>query len=241
MTMTELLYLNNHYAKNFDAAIAEIIDPKKVILNKTLFYFQSGGQPNDTGTITRLSDNSKFNVLNVYKDSEKIIHEVDKEGLKKEDKIKGEVNWQRRYKLMKAHTAAHIISEVIHKETKALITGNQISEDKVRIDFSLENFNKEQLENYVKEANKIINQDLPITTEFLSREQALKIPQISKLAMGLPKNINEVRLVKIGDFDIQADGGTHINSTREIGKLTFLKAENKGKNNRRVYFKVEDA
>lgn len=202
------------------------------MLNKTLFYPQSGGQPNDTGIITRISDNSKFNVLNVYKDSGKIFHEVDKEGLKKGDKIKGEIAWQRRYKLMRAHTAAHIISEVIHKETKALITGNQISEDKVRIDFSLDNFNKEQLQKY------IINKDLPITTEFLSREQALKISQISKLAMGLPEGINEVRLVKISDFDVQADGGTHVRSTKEIGKLVFLKAENKGKNNRRVYFTV---
>ena len=211
------------------------------MLNKTLFYPQSGGQPNDTGIITRISDNSKFNVLNVYKDSGKIFHEVDKEGLKKGDKIKGEIAWQRRYKLMRAHTAAHIISEVIHKETKALITGNQISEDKVRIDFSLDNFNKEQLQKYIEEANNIINKDLPITTEFLSREQALKIPQISKLATGLPKDIAQVRIVKIGDFDLQADGGTHIRSTKEIGKLVFLKAENKGKSNRRVYFKVEDA
>ncbi|MEK6861336.1 MAG: alanyl-tRNA editing protein AlaX, partial [Nanoarchaeota archaeon] len=101
-----------------------------------------------------------------------------------------------------------------------------------RIDFSLDNFNKEQLQKY------IINKDLPITTEFLSREQALKISQISKLAMGLPEGINEVRLVKISDFDVQADGGTHVRSTKEIGKLVFLKAENKGKNNRRVYFTV---
>ncbi|MEK6922837.1 MAG: alanyl-tRNA editing protein AlaXM [Nanoarchaeota archaeon] len=238
--MTELLYLKDHYSKEFEAIIRNVLSTK-IMLNKTLFYPQSGGQPNDTGIITRISDNSKFNVLNVYKDSGKIFHEVDKEGLKKGDKIKGEIAWQRRYKLMRAHTAAHIISEVIHKETKALITGNQISEDKVRIDFSLDNFNKEQLQKYIEEANNIINKDLPITTEFLSREQALKIPQISKLATGLPKDIAQVRIVKIGDFDLQADGGTHIRSTKEIGKLVFLKAENKGKSNRRVYFKVEDA
>ncbi|MFH1592772.1 MAG: alanyl-tRNA editing protein AlaXM [Candidatus Woesearchaeota archaeon] len=236
--MTQLLYLKDHYLKEFEALITELVEPKKIILDQSAFYYTSGGQQNDTGTITK--NNQEFKVINVYKEQGKIIHEVDKEGLQKSDKIKGNLDWQRRYKLMKAHTAAHIISEVIHKETNALITGNQLSEEKIRIDFSLEDFNKEKLQNYVEEANKIIQKDLKITTEVLPREEAEKLPKISKLAKGLPESLKELRIVKIGDFDLQADAGTHINSTKEIGKLTFLKAENKGKNNRRVYFKVED-
>ena len=132
------------------------------------------------------------------------------------------------------------MSQVVHKETKALITGNQITLEYIRIDFSLKSFNKEKIKEYVDEANKIIQEDLPITTEFMSRAQASKIKEISKLAKGLSESIQEVRIVKIGKFDLQADGGTHINSTKEIGKIEFIKAENKGKNNRRIYMRIQD-
>ena len=142
---------------------------------------------------------------------------------------------------MRAHTAAHIISEVFHKETNALITGNQIDENKIRVDFSLENLDLEKIKEYIQKANEIIAKDLKITTEFTTREEALKQPSISKLAMGLPEHIKDVRIVNIGNFDIQADGGTHVNSTKEIGRLVFIKAENKGKNNKRVYIQIENA
>ncbi len=237
--MEEILYLYDHYLKEFEATITDVLEENKIILNQTAFYPTSGGQSHDKGTIRRIADNKHFEVLNVYKREGKIIHEVDKVGLKKADKIRGIIDWTRRYKHMRAHTAAHIISEVIHKETRALITGNQIGESKIRIDFSLENFNKEMFKQYINAANKIIAQDLPVTIEFLSHEGALQIPEISKLAIGLPESIQQVRIVKIGNFDVQADGGTHVKSTKEIGKLIFLNAENKGKNNRRVYVQIE--
>ncbi len=233
--MTELLYLKEHYVNEFESIIKDV-DNNKIILDKTYFFPTGGGQPSDIGKIIR--NNEIFNVLNVRKEQEKIIHEVDKEGLNTGDKIVGKIDWERRYKLMKAHTAAHIISEVVHKETQAVITGNQINIDKVRIDFSLDNFNKEKMQKFIEKANEIIKKDLPVTTEFKSREEAIKIPKISKLAIGLPESIKEVRIVKIGDFDMQADGGTHVKSTKEIGKLELLNTENKGKNNRRLYFKL---
>ena len=235
--MKEFLYLYNHYLKEFDANLIEVPEDKKVILDQSSFFPTGGGQPNDTGVIK--VKNREYKVTNVFKDQNKIIHEVDKPGLKVGDRIHGTIDWPRRYSHMRAHAAAHIISEVIHRETKALITGNQISEAGIRIDFSLENFDKEKLQKYIEDANKIINQDLSVTTEFISREQALKIPGISKLAIGLPQSLQEIRIVKIGDFDTQADGGTHVKSTKEIGKLIFIKAENKGKNNRRIYVKLE--
>ena len=233
--MTELLYLKDHYLKEFQAEVKEA-NGVFIILDKTGFYPSSGGQPSDFGKI--FHNNQEYKVLSVKKVSQEIQHELNKNGIKIGDKIKGVIDWERRYKLMRAHTAAHIISEVIHKETKALITGNQLDIDKIRIDFSLENFDKEKMQRYIERANEIIQQDLPITTEFLTREEALKLPQISKLAMGLPEAIKEVRILKIGEFDLQADGGTHVKSTKEIRRLEFISTENKGKANRRLYFKL---
>src|SRR5206468_3951136 len=145
-----------------------------------------------------------------------------------------------RYKLMKSHTVGHLVSSVIVKKTVALITGNQLEEDKIRIDFSLENFDKDILEQAVEETNELIKQNLEVKTYFLPREAAMKIPEVFRLQKAFPEEIQNIRIVDIGGFDVQADGGTHVKNTREIGKLEIIKFENKGKNNRRVYFKLVD-
>lgn len=235
--MTEALYLKNHYQKEFDAEVIKT-EGNFVVLDKTIFYPNSGGQLHDTGKL--IHDNKTYNVVFVKKLSQDISHEVDKTGLKIGDKVRGVIDWDRRYRLMKSHTSAHIVSEIIHKNTGALITGNQLDLDKIRIDFSLENFDRKKFKDYIEQANRIIQQNLPITISFATREEAFKIPQVSKLSKGLPDFIENLRLVKIGDFDIQADGGTHVDSTKEIGKLEFINAENKGKNNRRLYYKIKD-
>ena len=142
---------------------------------------------------------------------------------------------------MKLHTATHILAEVLYREAGALITGGQMGLDKSRMDFSLENYDLEKVKSYINKVNEIIEKDLLIKIEFLSREEALKLPKISKLAKSpeeLFENLETVRIVNIGDFDIQADGGTHVNSTSEIGKIEFIKCDNKGKNNRRVYYRL---
>ncbi len=235
--MTELLYLKDHYLREFEAEVVKV-ENNFIVLNKTCFYPVSGGQLGDHGTIKKGEET--FHVIHVKKSNNDIYHHVDKVGLKKGDKIVGIIDWERRYKLMRAHTAAHILSQVIHKETSTLITGNQLDLDKIRIDFSLESLDREKILNYIEKTNEIINEDLQVTTEFKTREEALKIPQISKLAMGLPQGIKEVRIVKIGDFDLQADAGTHVNSTKEIGKIEFIKTENKGKDKKRIYCRIKD-
>lgn len=207
-----------------------------MVLNQTAFYPNSGGQLFDTGTMQRNDD--IFNVVFCGKFSGQISHELDREGLKAQDKVHCRIDWGRRYMLMRMHTAAHILSEVIHKATGALITGNQLGIEQSRIDFSLENYNQDLVKSFVEEANKVISRNLLVTTEFMPRQEALKIPNISKLAVGLPDSIQEFRIVKIGDFDMQADAGTHVRETKEIGKIEFLKVDNKGKNNRRLYFRL---
>ena len=140
---------------------------------------------------------------------------------------------------MKMHTAAHIISAIIHKKTGAMITGNQLDVKKSRIDFSLDNFNKEEIQEYIEEANNEIKKGHKVETSIISKEEAEKIKNLSKLAKGLPPSLKEIRIVKIGNIDEQADGGTHVKSTKEIGKIALVSVENKGKSNRRLYFSLE--
>ena len=231
-------YFKDSYKKEFETEIKEV-NENKIILNSTYFYPSSGGQSNDTGAITRIQDKKEFKVTDIKKENNAIIHILDSSGLKKKDKVNCIIDWDRRYKLMKMHTAAHIISAIIHKKTGAMITGNQLDTEKSRIDFSLDNFNKEEIQEYIKEANEEIKKDHKITIRTISKKEAEKIKNLSKLAKGLPPNLKEIRIVKIGNIDEQADGGTHINSTSEIGEVKLLSVENKGKSNRRLYFSLE--
>jgi misacylated tRNA(Ala) deacylase len=232
---TEILYLRNSYLKEFEATVTEV-NGKYVILDKTNFYPSSGGQLNDTGTI--IKNGEEFKVVFVGKFDGKISHEIDKEGLKVGDNVKGIIDWGRRYKLMRSHTASHILSYVLNTEAGALITGNQLDIDKCRDDFNLENFDREKLKNYIEKANEILSKNLDVKIYFLKRDEAMKDKSLFKLAAGFKHDFEEIRIVEIGSYDRQADGGTHVNNTKECGKIEFLSCENKGKANRRIYFKL---
>lgn len=236
-SMTKLLYLKDSYLKEFEAVVTQVLDDKNIILDQTVFYPESGGQLYDTGSLTRLADSKVFNVLNVRKKKD-IVHEIDQPGLKEGDKVIGKLDWERRYTLMQAHTAAHVLSAVFHQEAKALITGNQLGLNKSRIDFNLENFDREKIDSYFNKANSIIAKDLNVTVEHVSRDKAEQNPSLFKLAKKLPSSIKTLRIVEIENFDRQADAGTHVKRLGEIKRIKFLKAENKGKNNRRIYFEL---
>jgi len=233
--MIQALYLNDAYLQEFEAKVMKA-DGKFVILDRTVFYPSSGGQPHDTGSLYKGQE--EYKVVYVKKMPEGISHELDKEGLQEGETIKGKIDWQRRYKLMKMHTASHLLASIFYK-TGALITGNQLGTEKSRIDFSLEAFDKEKINEYIKEANNLIQKGAEIKTYWIKRQEALQEPELAKLAKGLP-NLQQIRIVEIQGIDKQADGGTHVKNLKEIGKIEFLKAENKGKNNRRVYFKLTD-
>jgi Ser-tRNA(Ala) deacylase AlaX len=140
---------------------------------------------------------------------------------------------------MKSHTAAHVISTIINRETGALITGNQLYENKFRVDFDLENFDKELFLKLIQLANSELQKQREVKNYYLAREEAMKIPGIVKLAGALPPSVGELRIVEIEDLDIQADGGTHVRNTSEIGTLRFESAENKGKGRKRVTIILE--
>jgi len=234
--MTELLYFKDHYLRGCNAEVVDVID-NKIELDKTVFYPEGGGQPCDTGKI--MLNGNEFNVAFVKKESGKVLHHVDREGLNKGDSVRCAIDWERRYKLMRFHTASHILSGLFSKDYDAKITGNQIKLDECRIDFDLEKFDREVIDSIIRKGNELVQQALPVTIKFMERAEVEANPSLIKLAMGLPPNIQTLRMICIGDFDMQPDGGTHVANTSEVGKIVFARAENKGKNNRRVYFVLE--
>ena len=238
--MKEVLYMDDSYLEEFDATVTSIKDGIYVVLDRTSFYPGGGGQPYDTGKM-RTGDRTEYSVVFAGRFSGQISHEVDKPGLKEGDRVHCVIDWERRYRHMRAHTASHIISAVFEKRTGAKITGNQLGADKSRIDYNLDEFDKEKIAGYIEEANEIARKDIPVRISYMKREDALKHPSLVKLANVLPPNVDTLRIVDIEGVDKQADGGTHVKSTSEIGAIVFLKAENKGKNNRRVYFRLANS
>ena len=211
---------------------------KFIFLDQTVFYPRGGGQPCDTGKL--VSSKGEFLVIFVTKQEGKIAHETSGEcTLQVGDEVECIIDWSRRYKLMRMHTAGHILAAIMYSRKGILITGNQLDVDKSRFDFSMENFDKAAFQSLIDEANQQISRNLSVEVSSLPREEAMKVPGAVKLAVALPPEIKTLRMVKIGDVDYQADGGTHVKNTSEIGKLVFLGADNKGKNNRRIYYTLE--
>lgn len=232
--MTELLYMNDSYLKEFEAKVTSAED-SKVELDRTAFSPQGGGLISDTGKILRGEE--EFLVTSVIKEDGKIWHYINKEGLNEGDAIKGTIDWEQRYKVMKYHTAIHILAAIMHDKAGALITGNQISQEG-RLDLNLENFDREKINEYVAVANEAIKNNANVKTYFLPRDEAMKIPAVVKLANALPPQVDKLRIVEIEGIDTQADGGVHVANTSEIGQIEVVKLDNKGKNNRRIYFRI---
>lgn len=233
--MTEALYLKDSYLKEFDSRVLKV-EGKTVELDRTAFYPSSGGVAHDKGLI--IKENKVLKVLEVIKRGDSIIHVVDDEGLSEGELVHCIIDWDRRYKLMRMHTAAHLLSALFYK-IGALITGNQIDTDKSRIDFSLDKFDRSLIEAKINEANQLIAKGAEVKIYFMKKDEALKIPGLVKLAEAQPPNLEILRIVEIEGIDIQADGGPHVKNIKEIGKIVLLKLENKGKSNRRIYYTVE--
>ncbi|MGM5488189.1 MAG: alanyl-tRNA editing protein AlaXM [Nanobdellota archaeon] len=234
--MTDALFLDDSYAKEFRAKVMKA-DDTSIILDRTLFYPFGGGQPHDTGVLIR--NGESFRVEACKKADGEIVHVVDKPGLAEGDEVSGKIDWDRRYLLMRYHSAAHVISYIFETEVGAKITGNQLDTEQGRIDYNLEEFDKDKIREYFEMANKLVSEDHPMEVSYVSVEDAQSMPELFKLANKMPPDVKRMRIVSIGDLDKQADGGTHVRSTKEIGRIEFVKASNKGKNNRRVYFKLE--
>jgi misacylated tRNA(Ala) deacylase len=236
----EAPYLLDCYTKSFRAKVSKVIDEVYIILEESYFYPTGGGQPYDTGKITK--DGEEYDVLFVKKTEDGISHQVSKPGLQVGDSIQGDLDWERRYTHMRYHTAEHIVSGVVERETGAKVTGNHLTTEKARIDFNLEDFDKEKMREYLDKANAIIAEghEVKLTIEPRVKAEEILKGKLSGLAMGLPAHVTEVRLVEVVDFVTEACGGTHVANTKEIGPLEFIKAESRGKNNRRLKFRLKN-
>ena len=231
--MTQKLYWDEPYSQEFQAKVVEV-DGGRVVLDRTLFYPRGGGVACDTGIL------GSSKVVETTKLDNNILHSLDSPpGFSKGDTVSGRVDWARRHRLMRMHTAGHLLSTLFFR-ADCRITGNQIEVDRSRMDFNLESFDRAQIEGYVQEANQLIAKDAPVKTYFLGREEALKMPELVKLAEAAPPAESQLRIVEIEGIDKQADGGLHVARLGEIGGIRLLKLENKGKTNRRLYYDLQD-
>lgn len=237
--MTELLYLNDHYLKEFDATIIEVPDSRSIVFDRTAVYPRGGGQPSDHATLK--VNGSTFEVIESSKSPEKVIHELSRDltEAEKSDVLNSKahvvLDWELRYKLMRHHTALHILSGVVFQKFNARITGGQIYPERARLDLALSDLSKERQSLIESEMNKVVSDDREVRTEWLSVEEARGKSELYRLSADLlPKGVDRLRVVDIVGFDAQLDGGTHVGRTGEIGNIKILKTENKGKDNKRM-------
>lgn len=230
---TELLYMEDCYLKEFEADVISV-NGNRVLLNRTAFYPMGGGLPSDTGKLMKGSD--AFEVIEVRKEGGYVWHSLREQGLREGDHVRGILDWERRYRVMRMHTALHALIAIMNMKYGVLVTGNNVGYERSRVDVNLERPDRELVEEAISETNELLAEGRPVKIYYLESEEAMKIPGIVKLAKALPPDIERLRIVEIEGIDTQADGGPHVSNTREVGQIVFLGMENKGKNNRRIHF-----
>ncbi len=233
--MTELLYLRDAYLRTFDATVVDVRDDA-VALDRTAFYATGGGQPHDTGTLAGLT------VTDVRKEGDMVWHTVRGGPLPAVgDTVTGELDWDRRHALMRTHTALHVLCGVIWNEWRVPVTGGNMEPLSARMDFEFDPLP----EGFGPRVEQLVNDELvadrTIAVSFLPRETAVMDEDLirTKVSM-IPESVPEIRVVDIVGLDKQADGGTHVHSTGEVGRLRVVKLENKGKGNKRVRVEIVD-
>lgn len=234
--MTELLYLDDHYIREFDAVVVDVPDSRSVILDRTAFYPRGGGQPSDHGKLA-FADRVVCDVIESSKSESGVVHSLSSDigQERKGMKVHCNLDWSLRYLHMRYHTALHILSGVAFLSYGARITGGQIYPDRARLDFGLEDLSKERVTNIEFEINKIVREDREVKTYWLSTDEALKRKDMYRLSADLlPKGLDKLRIVDIVGFDAQFDGGTHVRKTSEVGEIKITKTQNKGKDNKRI-------
>jgi len=236
---TKQLYLYDSYQKAFEAKIQSVTGCN-VVLDQTAFHPLTGGVAHDTGYITKGTAKHRVLRVEINRETKEITHVLDDAGgLSVGDVVKGTLDWERRHRLMRLHTAAHLIAAIMYRDYSALITGGQVDCEQAKLDFNLPRTDREVFEDAVAKANSEVGKAVAVKMYFLERAEALKMPGIVKLAERMPPQVKELRIVEIPGIDVQADGGPHVGNTREIGAISLVKIENKGKTQRRVYFTVK--
>lgn len=238
--MTDLLFLDDSYLRAFDATVREITDEGGLVLDRTAFYAGGGGQPCDTGTISM--GEQTWQVTKVSRRGGDVVHTIQGEAeLEPGMIVHGEIDWETRYRLMRTHTALHVLCGTVFQEYGALVTGGNMGVDKARMDFELEDLTPERVNRIERLANEAIARGLPVSWRELPREEAFQIPDLIRTKINLlPESISQIRIVEIEGLDLQADGGTHVRNTRESVGIKVIGTRSKGRINKRLEITLVD-
>ena len=239
--MTELLYQTDSYTKEFDAVVTSVLPTERAVtLDRTAFYPGGGGQPCDFGTLT--VDGVTYPVDKVKKQGDDVLHFLggDQPLPAEGSAAHGILDWARRYELMRTHTALHILCGTVFRDYGALVTGGEMEPGKGRLDFEFETMRGELVREIESAINKEAAQGREIRVQILPREEAFQIPDLIRTKINLlPAGITHVRTVQIVGLDLQADGGTHVRNTSEVGTIRVADYKSKGAINKRIYIEIE--
>jgi misacylated tRNA(Ala) deacylase len=238
--MTELLHMKDNYLRQFDCRV-DAVGNDYVVLNRTAFYPEGGGQTSDQGTLT---DGSRtVNVIDVQKVQGEIQHKIDSAPFEKGAELHGELDWARRYENMRFHTCQHVLSRYLQINYNVETKGNNIKPGESRADYTpLDSFDDEMKRAVETGVNEILDQNLSVELRFMPREEAISYLternyQTRYLEM-VPKSVKEFRVLIIGDYDVASCAGTHVKNTSEIGHIQIGKSKNVGAGVRRIYFRL---
>ncbi len=235
--MPEHLYQLDSYVREFEAVIAAT-DGQSVTLDRTAFYPGGGGQPGDLGTLHW--DGGSAQVIKVVRRDGDVWHTLDDEPPPSGTAVRGALDWERRYKLMRTHTALHVLCGVVWRDYGASVTGGNMEPLKGRMDFEFETMRKELVAEIEASVNAEIAMGHAVRVAILPREEAFQIPDLIRTKINLlPPQIQEVRTVEIVGLDLQADGGTHVANTNEIGRVRVVDYKSKGAINKRIYIELD--
>lgn len=237
--MTELLYQTDSYLKTFEAVVTAVDSQENgVVLNRTAFYPGGGGQPADLGTL--IVAGVGYPVVRVRKAGDDVVHVVEGPLPPIGATVTGQLDWERRYQLMRTHTAMHILCGVVWRDYGVSVTGGNMEPLKGRMDFEFERLQKELVQEIEQKINAEVAAARPVRTAILPREEAFQIPDLIRTRINLlPEGITRVRVVEIVGLDLQADGGTHVASTAEVGPIRITDYTSKGGINKRLYVALE--
>ena len=230
--MTELLFHHASYLKEFKATVEELVE-NGVVLDRTAFYAGGGGQPSDVGELT--SGDLTYRVHRIARSAGKIVHQIEGPLPQAGSPLTGHVDWDLRYNLMRTHTALHILCGVVWRDYGAQVTGGDMKPGEARMDFELEQMTAQFAHDIEEKINLEVAAARDVLAANLSRAEADEIPDLIRTKINLlPAGITEVRTINIIGLDLQADGGTHVANTREVGAIKVVGHESKGRINKRL-------
>ena len=225
--VTEELCATDAYVRSCEATVEQVTDGG-VVLDRTVFYARSGGQPGDTGVLRW--DGGETRVVDTVKEGGSPLHQVEGVPLPVGAAVTAEIDWDRRHTLMRTHTALHALSAVVFRDYHAKVTGGNMEPGVARMDFELETIDAEFGREVEDKLNAELDADRPVHVSFLPRTEALADPDLIRTKVNLiPESVDPIRVIEIEGLDKQADGGTHVRSTAEVGRVRVAKTENKGK------------